>query len=254
MLVSVLASGSEGNCTLIQTKYKKILIDLGMNNKYIVSQLSELNILPSQIDCVLITHTHSDHTGAMKTFFKKNTPMICLDPKMMSELDFLENYSFLCFDETPIYLGDAVIESFKTSHDAPGSRGYIIREGESSFVYVTDTGYINYKLFDKLSNHSLYVFESNHDIELLMHGKYPAWLRSRISSDVGHLSNGQAGFYLSRLIGPKTKEVVLAHLSKENNDPDIALETVKESLKENHVDFHNIVIAKQRERTDCVEI
>ncbi|MDE6141429.1 MAG: MBL fold metallo-hydrolase [Bacilli bacterium] len=254
MLVSVLASGSEGNCTLIQTKNKKILIDLGMNNKYITTNLEELGIAPSEIDMVLITHTHADHTGAMKVFFKHNTPIVFLAEEMMSELEFLSDYPNLCFDDGPLNFTGLTIEIFKTSHDAPGSRGYIIKEGNSSFVYVTDTGYINYKLFDQLSNHDLYVFESNHDAELLMHGKYPAWLRARISSDVGHLSNSQAGFYLSRLIGPNTKEVVLAHISKENNDPELALATVREALNENHVEFDNLVVAKQRERTDCIEI
>ncbi len=254
MLVSVLASGSEGNSTLIQTKNKKILIDLGMNNKYITTMLGELGIQPSDIDYVLITHTHSDHTGAMKTFFKKNEPFVFLDEKMMVDLDFLSDYKNLCFDSGELVFDDLIIEPFNTSHDAPGSRGYIIKEGDSSFVYVTDTGYINYKLFDKLKNHSIYVFESNHDPELLMHSKYPAWLRNRIASDLGHLSNDQAGFYLSKLIGPKTKEVVLAHLSKENNDPDIALNRVSECLRDNDVEFDNIIVAKQRERVDCIEV
>lgn len=254
MLVSVLASGSEGNSTLIQTKNKKILIDLGMNNKYITSKLAELNILPSQIDYVFITHTHSDHTGAMKQFFKNNNPMVFLDEDAMKELEFLVDYPNLCFDSGILNFGDIVVETFHTSHDAPGSRGYIIKEDGNSFVYVTDTGYINHKLFDKLYNHSIYVFESNHDIELLMHGKYPSWLKRRISSDHGHLSNHQSAFYLSKLIGPKTKEVVLAHLSQENNDPDLALETVRNGLRENNIEFDNIIVAKQKERTDCVEV
>lgn len=254
MLVSVLASGSEGNSTFIQTKNKKILIDLGMNNKYITTKLAELNVLPSEIDYVFITHTHSDHTGAMKQFFKKNTPIVFLAEEMMEELPFLEDYPNLCFDKGPFNFDSLVVEPFKTSHDAPGSRGYIIKEDDSSFVYVTDTGYINHRLFDKLYNHTIYVFESNHDIELLMHGKYPSWLKARIRGDKGHLSNNQCAFYLSKLIGPDTKEVVLAHLSKENNDPDLAIETVKEGLKENDVEFDKIIVATQKERTDCVVI
>lgn len=254
MLVSVLASGSEGNATYIQTKNKKILIDLGMNCKYITTKLGEIGVLPEEIDIVLITHTHADHTGAMKVFFKNNKPLVFLDSKMMGELEFLSDYPNLCFDEGPLIFNNLTIEIFKTSHDAPGSRGYIIREDNSSFVYVTDTGYINYKLFPKLANCNLYVFESNHDAELLMHGRYPAWLRARIASDVGHLSNTQAGFYLSKLIGPNTKEVVLAHISKENNDPELALATVRECLEENSINFDNFKVAKQRERTDCIEI
>lgn len=254
MLVSVLASGSEGNCTFIQTNDKKILIDLGMNNKYIVTKLAELNVDPKEIDYVFITHTHSDHTGAMKQFFKENAPMVFLDKSMLKELPFLEDYPNLCFDDKDLEYGSLTIEIFRTSHDAPGSRGYIFKEGESSVVYVTDTGYINHRLFDKLYNHSLYIFESNHDVELLMHGRYPSWLKARIRSDHGHLSNQQSAFYLSKLIGPKTKEVVLAHLSDENNSPELALETVRNGLRENDIEFDNLIVAHQKEKTDCVVV
>lgn len=254
MLVSVLASGSEGNSTYIRIGNKRMLIDLGMNNKYIVSKLAELGVKPSEIDYVFITHTHSDHTGAMKVFFKNNTPNVFLDEKMMSELPLLENYPNLCFDSCEMDFGDFKVEPFRTSHDAPGSRGYIFTENDKSFVYVTDTGYINHKLFDKLTNRDLYVFESNHDVEMLMHGSYPSWLKKRIRGDEGHLSNNQCGFYLSKLIGPNTKEIALAHLSKENNSPELAMKTVHEELTENGVDFQNIIIAKQKERTDLIEI
>ena len=155
------------------------------------------------------------------------------------------NFKFGDFEEDELK-----VEMVHTSHDAPASRGYIIREDDKSFVYITDTGYINQRLFKKLYNHTAYVFESNHNVELLMHGRYPQWLKTRILSDKGHLSNAQSGFYLSKLIGPDTKKIALAHLSKENNDPDVALREVKEVLKENEVDFKNFVIAKQRERVD----
>ncbi len=254
MLVSVLASGSEGNCTFIQTKNKKILIDLGMNNKYITSKLAEINVLPTDIDYVFITHTHADHTGAMKVFFKNNKPFVFLDERMLPEIDFMNDYPNLCFDSGVLNFDGLSVEILKTSHDAPGSRAYIFREDNSSVVYITDTGYINQRYFDKLTNLSLYIFESNHDVEMLMHGRYPSWLKARIRNDEGHLSNNQCAFYLSKFIGPNTKEVVLAHISKENNTPEIALDTLKSSLVENNIDFNNIIVAKQRERTDCVEV
>lgn len=254
MLVSILCSGSEGNSTLIQTKDKKILIDIGMNNKYIVDRLAEVNVKPDDIDYVFITHTHKDHIGAMKVFFKKNKPVVILDEQMLPALPFLADYQNLVFDKGPLNLGSLTVEIFKTSHDAPGSRGYIFKEDDASFVYVTDTGYINQRLFDKLSNHSLYVFESNHDVEMLMHGNYPAWLKARVRGDEGHLSNQQSLFYLSKFIGPKTKQIVLAHISKENNDPNLALDNMLSGLKDNNIDFQNIIIAKQHERVDCVEI
>lgn len=250
MLVSVLASGSEGNCTFIQTKHKKILIDLGMNNKYITNKLAEIDVEPSEIDYVFITHTHADHTGAMKVFLKNNTPIVFLDERMLPEISFISDYPNLIFDNGPLNFEGLTVEIIKTSHDAPGSRAYIFREENSSCVYITDTGYINQKYFDQLSNLSLYIFESNHDVEMLMHGRYPSWLKMRIRNDEGHLSNNQCAFYLSKFIGPNTKEVILAHLSKENNEPSLALDTLKESLVENHIEFDNIRIAKQNERTD----
>lgn len=254
MLVSVLASGSEGNCTYIQTKEKKILIDIGMNYKYITEKLAELNVSPSDIDCVFITHTHADHTGAMKVFFKNHQPMVFLDEKMLAQLPFLEDYPNLCFDKGPLNFASLTVEIFRTSHDAPGSRGYIFKEDGESAVYVTDTGYINHKLFDKLTNHTVYIFESNHDIEMLMHGRYPAWLKARVRSDEGHLSNQQSSFYLSKFIGDKTKKVVLAHISKENNTPELAVQTLKESLVSNGINFDDIITAKQKERTESIEI
>ena len=251
MLVSVLASGSEGNSTYINIGGKHVLIDLGMNNKYIVSKLSELNVHPSQIDYVFITHTHSDHTGAMKVFFKQNTPMVFVDEKMMVELPFLENYPNLCFDSGVMEFGSFTVEPFRTSHDAPGSRGYIFRENDKSFVYVTDTGYINHKLFDKLSNHDLYVFESNHDVEMLMEGPYPYHLKQRILKDTGHLSNEDSSKYLSHFIGNNTSCVVLAHLSETNNNEDIALCEFKK--RENNAKT-KVIVAHQLEPTELIQI
>jgi phosphoribosyl 1,2-cyclic phosphodiesterase len=250
MLIEILASGSEGNSVYIQTKNKKVLIDAGMNYKYLKEKLEEINVDPSEIDIILITHTHSDHTSALKVFLNKNHPLLFIDEEMLPELEFVKDYDNIEFRFKDFDFEGTIIEMFHTSHDAPASRGYIIKDGEESFVYITDTGYINQRLFKKLYNHNKYVFESNHDVELLMHGRYPQWLKSRILSDKGHLSNAQAGFYLSKIIGPDTKKIALAHLSKENNDPDVALKDVKSILKENDVKFNNFVIAKQRERIE----
>ena len=250
MSIEILASGSEGNSVFIQTKNKKVLIDAGMNYKYLKEKLEEINVDPSEIDIVLITHTHSDHTSALKVLLNKNHPLLFIDEEMLSQLDFVKGYDNIEFRFKDFDFDGTIIDMFHTSHDAPASRGYIIKDENESFVYITDTGYINQRLFKKLYNHNKYVFESNHDVELLMHGRYPQWLKTRILSDKGHLSNQQAGFYLSKLIGPDTKKIALAHLSKENNDPEVALRDVKSILKENDVKFNNFVIAKQRERVE----
>ena len=254
MLVSVLASGSKGNSCLIKTNHAKILIDFGMSTKYIKDQLKEIDIDLNEIDYLLITHTHKDHVAGIKTYLKRYSPCIVLSSKMLDDLDYLQDYSNLLLDKDELIIGDTKIEHFKTSHDTNDSRGYIITETNSSMVYVTDTGYLNQKNFNKLKNKNLYVFESNHDVEMLMNGRYPSWLKTRVLSDYGHLSNNAAGYYLSKLIGNETKNVILAHLSEENNDENIALTTVLSTLKEHDVDFSNISIAKQRTRTEVFVI
>ena len=120
------------------------------------------------------------------------------------------------------------IEVIHTSHDAKGSVGYIVNNEKSSLVYITDTGYINNSYLKKMQNKNVYIFESNHDITMLMTGPYPYILKQRVVSDKGHLSNEQAGNYLKELIGKNTKKIVLAHLSEINNTKEIALKTVKE--------------------------
>lgn len=254
MLVSVLASGSKGNSTLITTDRVKILIDAGKNQKYLENKLNQINLSLKDIDYILITHTHADHTSSLKTIVKSYKPKIILTELMYQDLDYLKNYENILFLTDNLELEDLVIDNIKTSHDTSDSRGYIITQGNSSVVQITDTGYLNQKYFKKLQNKTIYIFESNHNIEMLMHGRYPKWLKARVSSDVGHLSNESSAFYLTKLIGENTKEIILAHLSEENNTPEIALETLNKEFAENNIKFSNIVVAKQEERTDLIEV
>lgn len=254
MLVSVLASGSKGNSTLITTDRVKILIDAGKNQKYLETALNQINLSLKDIDYILITHTHADHTSALKTIIKSHKPTIVLTELMYQDLDYLKNYENILLLTDNLELEDLVIENIKTSHDTSDSRGYIVTQGNSSVVQITDTGYLNQKYFKKLQNKTIYIFESNHNIEMLMHGRYPKWLKARVSSDVGHLSNESSAFYLTKLIGENTKEIILAHLSEENNTPELALETLNKEFVENNIKFNNIVVAKQEERTDLIEV
>ena len=254
MLVSVLASGSKGNSTLITTDRVKILIDAGKNQKYLETALNQINLSLKDIDYILITHTHADHTSALKTIVKSYKPTIVLTELMYQDLDYLKNYENILLLTDNLELEDLVIENIKTSHDTSDSRGYIVTQGNSSVVQITDTGYLNQKYFKKLQNKTIYIFESNHNIEMLMHGRYPKWLKARVSSDVGHLSNESSAFYLTKLIGENTKEIILAHLSEENNTPELALETLNNEFAENNIIFNNIVVAKQEERTDLIEV
>ncbi len=246
MKISVLASGSKGNCTYIASNNTKILIDVGMSNLYIEKKLILLGVNPNDINFIFITHTHTDHIAGLKVFLKKHHPKVFLTQDMYNELsDILSDYEIL---EDKIILNDLEIDYFKTSHDTD-SVGYIIKNDDKEVVYVTDTGYINVKNLKKINNKDLYIFESNHDIEMLMNNpNYPYQIKQRILGDKGHLSNNQCHEYLKKIIGDKTKYIVLAHLSEQNNNPDIALNNLSD------IENIKIIIAKQNESTELIEV
>ena len=257
MKVCVLASGSEGNSTLVETGSHKILLDLGMNMKYIKERLSELNITPNEIDAVLISHVHSDHIGCLDSFIKKYDPKVYMSKIMYDEIprdSLIKKYELIEYYDKDFYIDNIKIELIKTSHDTKDSRGFIISENDKSVVYLTDTGYLNQKFFNKLKDKNLYLFESNHDVEMLINGKYPKWLKDRVVGPYGHLSNKDASIYLSKIIGEDTKQIVLMHLSKENNTPEVALNTINEIFDEYNVDFDNITYAKQREKSEVITL
>ena len=171
---------------------------------------------------------------------------------MYPYLDYLTNYIFIEGDK--ISIKDMEIDVIKTSHDTEDSVGYIVSNNNKSVVYITDTGYINKKYFELLHNRNVYIFESNHDIEMLNNGKYPFELRQRILSDKGHLSNYDSAKYLSKFIGSDTKKIILAHLSEENNTEELALQTLTERLAKEKINFSNIIIARQNEKTELINI
>ena len=187
MNLCVLSSGSKGNTTYIETAQTKILLDCGNSSKYITDSLKELNVDLKKIDAIFITHVHSDHIKGLEVLLKKINPIVFMTEKMYPYLDYVNNYQII--DSDTISFKDLTINVIKTSHDADDSVGYIINNDNKSVVYLTDTGYINKKYFDILKNKNLYIFESNHDVEMLNNGSYPFELRQRILSDKGHLSN-----------------------------------------------------------------
>lgn len=252
MKVCVLSSGSKGNTTYIETKEAKILIDCGNSSKYITEKLASLNIEPTDLDAILITHVHSDHVKGLEVFIKKTNATVYMTKKMYPYLDYVNNYYFI--DSNKLTIKDVKVDVIKTSHDTEDSVGYIVSNDNKSVVYVTDTGYINKKYYDILSNRDIYIFESNHDVEMLNNGRYPFELRQRILSDKGHLSNYDSASYLAKFIGNNTKKIILAHLSEENNTESLALESLKDRLKKEKITFKNIIIARQNEETELINI
>lgn len=252
MRIKVLSSGSKGNTTYVECANTRILIDIGNSCRYVVDKLKELEINGDDIDAILITHTHSDHIKGLKVFLKKFNCKVYITKEMLDYVDYVKDYHII--DRDVFVIGSISVNVIKTSHDAVGSVGYVVNGDHKSIVYITDTGYINNKYFELLSNRDLYVMEFNHDIEMLNNGSYPFKIRQRILGDKGHLSNYDASKYISKFIGSKTKCVVLAHLSEENNTRELAYNTLKDRLNENDQRIEKIIIAKQDEETELVEV
>lgn len=255
MKVCVLSSGSKGNSTLVITDKVKILIDLGTTTSYVEAALNNLNVDVKEISHILITHSHVDHIKGLKVFIKRYNPVILVTEDMKNILEKeLGNFRYEYYEDKKAIIGDLTVNVIKTSHDAEESIGFVLTNNNSSMVYITDTGYINQKYFKILSNNNLYVLESNHDIKMLMDGPYPYYLQQRVRGDKGHLSNKQASDYLCKFIGDNTRKIVFAHISEHNNSYEKVIETFNEELSKNDMKFDDVLIAKQNEATEVIEV
>lgn len=252
MRVKVLSSGSKGNTTYVEYGSTRILIDIGNSCKYVNSKLGEMGIKSSEIDAILITHTHIDHVKGLKVFLKKNNPVVYVTKGMLEEIDYIDNYNIIV--DNKFSIKEICVDVIRTSHDALDPVGYVINGGDKSLVYITDTGYINNRYFELLSNRDLYIMESNHDVGMLNNSSYPFRVRQRILSDKGHLSNYDSSRYLSLFVGNRTKCIILAHLSLENNTSDLAYETLRERLDSVNLEVDKIIVAKQDEETELIEV
>lgn len=255
MKVVSLCSGSKGNSTFLEINGKKILIDTGKTYKYIKETLSEIEILIEDIDYILITHNHVDHTSALNVIMKYHSPTLIIPETLYKSLkDIRVDENLIFIENEKICIDGITIKALKSSHDAPDSRYYVIEYEKEKFSLLTDTGYIKTRHFKDIYNSTIIFMESNHDIEMLQRSSYKDYLKKRIYSDSGHLCNRQAGVYLSKLIGPKTQIIKLIHLSEENNTEQKALNDVGEILKENDIVFNNISICKQNEISEVITI
>ncbi len=249
MKIQTIASGSKGNCSIILCGDTNIIIDMGVSYLTLKKSLEENSLSFDQFSAILITHCHKDHINGLASLVK-HTSLKAFIPRNM--YDSLKEYIPLSrceFIEDNFNINDVEVELIHTSHDAPSSVGFIITHNDKSLVYVTDTGYINRKYLNKMVNKDLYLIESNHDEVMLMDGPYPRFLKERVISDSGHLSNTTTSKYLKKIIGPKTKNIILAHLSEKNNTEEKALEAIKDQ----EIDI-NITIAKQYETSPIIEV
>ena len=217
-----IASGSSGNCMLLELDGTRILIDLGVSASMLRAALTGNGYTFESIDAVLITHTHSDHVKGLEVCLKRIAAPIFMSGTSKDTL-MLERAKGLLYSVKTEILPGVWVTAIRTSHDCPGSAGYKIETENSSFGYLTDLGCIPESTMETLSGTGCIVIEANHDEEMLRTGRYPVYLKKRILSDDGHLSNETSSGAIARFAEGGTKTFFLAHLSRENNRPELAL-------------------------------
>ena len=251
MKIKVLASGSKGNCSLILCDGTNFIIDMGISYLTLKRNIEELSLDFSSFTGVLITHNHADHVKGLTALLKYTELPVLIPEEMYNSLKDKVPKERCQFITDTFKINDVELELMHTSHDAPFSVGYIISHNNKSIAYITDTGYINRKLLQKMLRKDAYFIESNHDEAMLMDGPYPRFLKERVISDHGHLSNRTTAKYLKELVGDNTKYIILAHLSEKNNTEELALKALEEESISKDI---NVLIARQREESPLIEV
>lgn len=229
-----LVSGSSGNASIIKNNDTTILLDCGLSGKKLSMVLDSIGISCDQIDAMLITHEHTDHTqGAGVVSRRYNIPVYATEKTHLSmNIGPLkeENIKIIKNDE-PFEIGNIGIIPFSISHDAKDPVCYSFWVDNKKYSIATDTGIMSDTIFNSIAGSDFLMLEANHDVDMLMFGEYPYDLKKRIMSDLGHMSNDLAAENAIKLLENNTHHIMLSHLSEKNNNPNVAYKTVETALK-----------------------
>ena len=239
-----LSSGSDGNCQYIETGNSRILIDAGFSGKKIEGLLSSIGVCPTTLDGIFVTHEHIDHSRGVGVLSRRyDLPIFANNNTwigMNSTIGKIREKNTRIFNtEDYLDLKDITINPILVSHDAREPVGYIIFYKNVKISIITDTGWVNDKIISKIKDSNFYLMESNHDVDMLRNGTYPWPLKQRISSQHGHLSNDDAAEALGDVLSGNGETVLLAHLSQDNNRPELAYETVRRGIMSLGLDVDN---------------
>ena len=226
-----IASSSAGNASLVCHEDTHILIDAGVSCRRITQSLAALALTLEDIDAILITHEHIDHVRALGTLQKKCAVPLYASRGTAAALDYPAERVHAFTPGDALTVGSLRALPFRTSHDARESVGYRIESGDGSLAVLTDTGFITDEAHDAALGADMLLLESNHDVVMLKNGGYPYYLKQRILGECGHLSNEAAAEFAVECVRAGTSDILLAHLSDENNSPQLAEYTVGRALQ-----------------------
>ncbi|EYE87411.1 beta-lactamase [Fervidicella metallireducens AeB] len=229
-------SGSSGNSLYVGTEKTKILVDAGLSGKKIQDGLSEINVNPQEIKGIVITHEHDDHIKSAGILSRRfNIPIYANTntwEAMINSIGEIKEENIKVYNNYDAFeIGDITVIPYPIPHDAASPCGYSFIKGNKKISIATDIGHASKEVRDNIKDSDLILLESNHDVELLKVGPYPYYLKRRILSEHGHLSNEDAGKLIVDILNSRIKKIILGHLSKTNNYPELAYRTVLSVLE-----------------------
>ena len=250
---TILASGSGGNVTFLESNGVKILIDCGITYRQIAQRLSTHNLTLDNLSGVLITHEHTDHIKGLDVTMKRHTAKTYLTKDTYESLgwrtkDNIDSTQIELIDPfQPFFIEHIKITPVSISHDASDAVGYVIEAEDKKLVYVTDIGYLPKRDHSLFAHADTYIFESNYDVTMLFTSDRPFYLKQRIDSVKGHMSNTDSAYNLAQLVGPNTKHLILAHRSRECNTDELVLQAYQDVFTDYGLNLsdYEVVVAKQ---------
>ncbi|MCR4875073.1 MAG: MBL fold metallo-hydrolase [Clostridia bacterium] len=254
-----IASGSKGNATFVYTDNTLVLIDVGISYKALVKQCKDVGIDLSRLDAICITHEHSDHIKGLKTLSNELDVPIYMNPKSYNALKQKVGDILHVQEEEfvhPIQIKDLEISAFRHTHDAAYTQGFDLSDGNKRLVMATDLGKVTPAIYKRMQGADYLYIESNYDLQSLINGPYPQYLKSRICGQLGHLCNSESSLTIKNLVQEGSRRFMLAHLSETNNTPELAKSTLLSTLKEIKVKEMDIdlKIADQYTPSEVIEI
>ncbi len=265
MRMCPIASGSSGNSIYVGSDRTHLLVDAGISKIRIEQGLRMADVDGRDLDAILITHEHSDHIQGLGVFARKypvpiyGTMATLKRIQMTGALGFIPPELFVPIEaDEEFMIGDICINPMRISHDAADPVAYTFECGDKRMAVATDMGEYDDYTVERLRGMDALLLESNHDIRMLQVGPYPYQLKQRILSERGHLSNECAGRLLSDIVCDRLKTIILGHLSKENNLPELAYETVRLEIEtgdqQYHADDFEMLVAKRSEPTRVIAV